>query len=139
MQTRIKTIIGWALSGLFIAFMIFDTVIKLIRLPIVGEKLVGLGYPPEQGFLIGVIEVICLILYVVPRTAVLGAVLMMGVLGGAVASHMRLEHPLFGFTLFGVYMGLFMWGGLWLRDPALRAIFPIPREANDLRGEAPCA
>jgi DoxX-like family len=127
MQTKTKTIAGWALSGLFIAFMIFDTVIKLIRLPVVADTLTGLGYPAHLGFVIGVIEAICLVLYVIPRTAVLGAVLTMGVLGGAVATHLRLEHPLLGFTLFGVYMGLFMWGGLWLRDPALRALFPIRR------------
>jgi hypothetical protein len=127
MQTRTKTIAGWVLTGLFVAFMLFDVGIKLVRLPIVGETLQGLGYPPEQGFLIGVIEAICLVLYVVPRTSVFGAVLMMGVLGGAVASHMRLEHPLLSFTLFGVWMGLFMWGGLWLRDPALRVLFPIRR------------
>lgn len=127
MQTRTKTIAGWVLSGLFIAFMIFDVGIKLARLPVVAETLAGLGYPAHLGFIIGVIEAVCLILYVIPRTAVLGAVLMMGVLGGAVASHMRLEHPLLGFTLFGVYMGLFMWGGLWLRDPSLRALFPFRR------------
>jgi hypothetical protein len=127
MQTKTKTIAGWVLSGLFIAFMIFDVGIKLLRLPVVAETLAGLGYPAYLGFAIGVIEAICLVLYVIPRTAVLGAVLMMGVLGGAVASHLRLEHPLLGFTLFGVYMGLCMWGGLWLRDPALRAIFPLRR------------
>jgi hypothetical protein len=127
MQTKTKSIIGWVLTGLFVAFMLFDVGIKLVRLPIVGETLQGLGYPPEQGFLIGVIEAVCLILYIIPRTSVFGAVLMMGVLGGAVASHMRLEHPLISFTLFGVWMGLFMWGGLWLRDPALRDLFPIRR------------
>jgi len=127
MQTKTKTIAGWVLTGLFTAFMLFDVGIKLVRLPIVGETLAGLGYPPEQGFLIGVIEAICLALYLVPRTSLLGAVLMMGVFGGAIASHMRLEHELFGFTLFGVYLGLMMWGGLWLRDPALRQTFPIRR------------
>jgi hypothetical protein len=127
MQTKTKTIAGWVLTGLFVAFMLFDTGIKLVRLPIVGETLSGLGYPPEQGFLIGVIEAICLVAYLVPRTSLLGAVLFMGVFGGAIASHMRLEHELFGFTLFGVYLGLVMWGGLWLRDPALRALFPYRR------------
>lgn len=127
MQTKAKTILGWVLSALFIAFMIFDVGIKLVLLPAVAETLTGLGYPARLGFAIGVIEAICLVLYVLPRTAVLGAVLMMGVLGGAVASHLRLEHPLLGFTLFGVYMGLFMWGGLWFRAPDLRAVFPVRR------------
>ena len=127
MQTKTKTIAGWTLTGLFVAFMIFDVGIKLVRLPVVGETLAGLGYPPEQGFMIGGIEAICLVLYVIPRTSVLGAVLFMSVMGGAIASHMRLEHELFGYTLFGVYLALFMWGGLWLRDPTLRTIFPIRR------------
>lgn len=118
---------GRGLTGLFTAFMIFDSGIKLVRLPIVGETLAQLGYPPSVGFGIGVIEAACLVLYLIPRTAVLGAVLMMGVLGGAVASHLRLTDPFVSHTLFGVYLGVMMWGGLWLRDARLRAIFPIRR------------
>jgi hypothetical protein len=123
---------GWILTGLFAAFMIFDTVIKLIRLPVVAESLVQLGYPPSVGFGIGVLEAVLLGLYLIPRTSVLGAVLMTGVMGGAVASHLRLGHPWPSHILFGVYLGLFAWGGLWLRQPALRAVFPLGRRA-DLR------
>lgn len=126
-QPRNLTIAGWALSGLFLAFMAFDVTIKLIRLPIVGETMTGLGWPPEMGFIIGVIEAACVILYAVPRTAVLGAVLMTAVLGGAVATHLRIDSPLFSHILFGVYLGLFMWGGLFLRMPDLRDVFPVRR------------
>ena len=94
-----------------------------------------LGYPRGMGFWIGVLETILLVLYVVPRTSVLGAILFMGVFGGAIASHLRVGDPLFSHDLFGVYLGAVMWGGLWLRDPALRAVFPVRRVAPaDRRG-----
>jgi hypothetical protein len=124
-RSRPMTIAGWTLSGLFIAFMVPDVAIKLIRLPIVGETMTQLGYPPAQGFTVGVVEAICLLLYIYPRTAVLGAILFMGVMGGAIASHMRIGDPLVSHTLFGVWLGLVMWGGLWLRDAKLRAVFPV--------------
>jgi len=118
---------GWLVTGLFVLFMAFDIGIKLIRLPVVEETLAQLGYPPGLGFGIGVMELILLALYLYPRTAVLGAALMTGLMGGAIASHLRLQDPLFSHTLFGVYLGLLAWGGLWLRDPRLRALFPIRR------------
>ena len=118
---------GRVLSGLFVAFMLFDVGIKLARSPMVEQTLAQLGYPAGLGFPIGVLEAAILILYVIPRTAVLGAVLMMGVLGGAVATHVRAESPLFSHILFGVYLGLIMWGGLYLRDARLRAVFPVRR------------
>ena len=119
--------VGRALSVLFVLFMIFDAGIKLVRLPVVAETLAALGWPTDLGFPIGVLEAVALILYVVPQTAVLGAVLTTAILGGAVATHLRVGSPLASHVLFGVYMGLFAWGGLWLRDPALRAIFPWRR------------
>jgi hypothetical protein len=118
---------GWVLSGIFILFMIFDVTIKLIRLPVVAETMGQLGWLPGMGFVIGVIEAIILVLYVVPRTSVLGAVLMTAVLGGAVATHLRIGSPLFSHVLFGVYLGLFAWGGLWLRDASLQRLFPLRR------------
>jgi hypothetical protein len=124
---KAMTVAGWALSGLFIAFMVFDTGIKLAQLPIVAETNGALGYPPEAGLTIGVIEAICLALYVIPRTSVLGAILFTGVMGGAIATHLRVESPLVSHTLFGVYLGLFCWGGLWLRDERLRALVPVKR------------
>ena len=121
---------GWALTGLFVAFMLMDVGIKLLRLPIVDETMVALGFQPGVGFWIGVLETILLILYVVPRTSVLGAILFMGVLGGAITAHLRNGDPLFSHDLFGVYLGIIMWSGLWLRDPALRALFPLRRMAG---------
>jgi hypothetical protein len=116
--------VGWTLSGLFIAFMLFDSIIKLIKIEPVVQAFNELGYPDSLARTIGLMELAIAILYAVPRTAVFGAVLAMGVLGGAIASHARLGDPLFSHTLFGVYLGLFAWGGLWLRDARLRALMP---------------
>jgi len=116
---------GRILTALAVLFMIFDIAIKLVDLPVVRDTLVQLGYPPDLGRTIGVIELVCLALYLVPRTSVLGAVLFTGVMGGAIATHMRVGDPLVSHTLFGVYLGAALWGGLWLRDARLRAIFPF--------------
>jgi DoxX-like family len=89
-----------------------------------------LGWPPGYAFFIGLVEFACLVLYLVPRTSVLGAVLMMGLLGGAMATQIRVGSPLFSHILFSLYLGLFMWGGLWLRDSRLRALFPISDAQN---------
>ena len=77
--------------------------------------------------MIGLIELGCLVLYLFPRTTLLGTVLMTGLLGGAMATQIRVGNPLFSHVLFSVYLGLFMWGGLWLRAPWLRAVFPVVR------------
>ena len=100
---------------------------KLLDMPQVRIAMVQLGWPVGLDRLIGVIELACLVLYLVPRTAVLGAILTTGLLGGAIASHLRLNDPLFSHTLFGVYVGLMAWGGLWLRDEPLRAMIPLRR------------
>lgn len=116
---------GRILTALAVLFMAFDIAIKLVDLPVVRDTLVQLGYPPDLGRTIGLIELVCLALYLVPRTSVLGAVLFTGVMGGAIASHMRVGDPLVSHILFGVYLGAALWGGLWLRDARLRAIFPF--------------
>ena len=118
---------GRVLTGLFTAFMIFDCGIKLARMPIVEETGRTLGLPAGSGFGIGVGELILLALYLFPRTSVLGAVLFTGLFGGTVAIHWAHGDPLAGFVLFGVYLGVMAWGGLWLRDPQLRSIFPLRR------------
>ena len=87
----------------------------------------ALSWPTGYVTMIGIIELTCVLLYVFPRTSVFGAVLTMGLLGGAIATQIRAGSPLFSHILFSLYLGLFMWGGLWLRDPALRAIFPWRR------------
>lgn len=122
---RLRQGIGWALTALFTLFMIFDAGIKLLRLDVVAKALAELGYPSDLGFMIGAIEAVLLILYLYPRTAVLGAVLFTGLFGGAIAAHLRIGSPLFTHDLFGIYLGLFAWGGLWLRDEKLRAVFPL--------------
>ena len=125
---KASRVTGLVLSGLFVLFMVFDTTIKLIRLPVVGDTLVGLGWPRNAGFGIGVMELVFVALYIFPRTGVFGAILMTGVLGGAVATHVRIGSPLFSHDLFGVYLGLLMWGGLWLRDARLRTLMPWSAE-----------
>ena len=124
MANKLARWTGYALTGLFVLFMLFDVGIKLMRHPMVEETMRQLGFPAGLGFSIGLIEALCLVLYLVPRTAFLGAVLFMAVFGGAIAVHLRNADPLFSHVLFGVYLGVVMWGGLWLRDPALRAVFP---------------
>jgi DoxX-like protein len=119
--------LGWVLTGLFIAFMIFDAGIKLVVIQPVIDSMTELGYPVEYARLLGVLSLIGTLLYAIPRTSVLGAVLLTAYLGGAVSAHVRIGSPLFSHDLFGVYMGLFAWGGLWLRNAKLRAIFPIIR------------
>ena len=118
---------GLGLTGFFVLFMAFDITIKLARMQAVNVAMTQLGYPLGLGFLIGALELIFVILYLVPRTAVLGAVLLTGIFGGAIASHLRIGSPVFTHDLFGVYLGLFMWGGLWPRDEKLRAVFPWRR------------
>lgn len=96
-------------------------------MPVAEETMAQLGWPPGYAMMIGAIELACVLLYLWPRTSVLGAVLTMGLLGGAMATQLRAGSPLFSHILFSLYLGLFLWGGLWLRDPALRALFPLRR------------
>ena len=118
---------GRVLSGLFVLFMLAASVApKFLMSDMVAEQnMEPLGWPGKYLMLIAAIELGCVILYVIPRTSLLGAVLMTGLLGGAIAANLRVGNPLFSHTLFGIYLGLFMWGGLWLRDASLRTAFPI--------------
>jgi hypothetical protein len=120
---------GRILSGLVILFLIFDGGIKLVPLDVVTETTAQLGYPGSAGFarFLGILTLVCTLLYAYPRTAVLGAILLTGYLGGAIATHVRIGNPLFSHTLFGVYLGLMIWGGLYLRDPRIRALIPFIR------------
>lgn len=117
---------GYVLSGLFVLFMLFDSAIKLVPIAAVPETMAQLGYSTDVGLarFLGILSIICTLLYVFPKTAVLGAVLLTGYLGGAMASQLRVGSPLFTHLFFGLYLGLFMWGGLWLRDARLRALAP---------------
>lgn len=119
---------GRVLTALFALFMLGASVTpKLLQMPVAEETMAQLGWPPGYALMIGVIELVCLALYLLPRTSMLGAVLMMGLLGGAMATQIRAGNPLFSHVLFSLYLGLVMWGGLWLRDPRVRAVFPILR------------
>jgi hypothetical protein len=119
---------GRVMSAIVILFLLFDGGIKLVPLDIVLTTSKELGIPTHLARTLGIMTVGCAILYAIPRTAVLGAVLFTGYLGGAIYVHVLNNSPLFSHTLFGVYLGLLMWGGLWLRDARLRALFPIRRD-----------
>ena len=116
---------GRVISGLLAAFLAFSAVIKFAGHASVAQTLAALGWPADAGLALGILEAAILVLYLIPRTAVLGAVLLTGLLGGAMATHVRADSPLFSHVLFGLYLGLFAWGGLWLRDPRLRALLPF--------------
>jgi hypothetical protein len=117
---------GWTLSGLFAAFMLGASALpKLAGLPLAAETMADLGWPEAPVFWIGAAEAAFTLLFLWRRTALLGAVLMMGILGGAMATQIRADSPLFSHVLFSVYLGAVMWGGLWLREPRLRHLFPF--------------
>ena len=118
-------IAGAACTAVAALFLAFDTVLKVLRLDPAVEGTASLGYPADSVLWIGGIELVCLILYLAPRTAVLGAVLMTGYLGGAVATHVRISSPILTHTVFPVYVALFLWAGLYLREPRLRALAPL--------------
>ena len=128
MQTiATHSVTGRVLSGLAAAFLIFDSIGKLLRVQPVIEGTVSLGYPVSVIIPLGVTLLTCVVVYLVPRTAVLGALLLTGYLGGAVATHVRVGHPLFTHTLFPTYVAALLWGGLLLRDRRLRAFLPFGR------------
>ena len=120
---------GRVLSGLVIMFLLFDGAIKLVPWPVVTETMDRMGYGSSESFArtLGVITIACTVLYAIPPTSILGAILLTGYLGGAMASHVRIDSPLFSHTLFGFYLGLMVWGGLWLRDRSLRTLIPFLR------------
>lgn len=123
MSTRLW--VGRIMTGIPVVFLLFDTVIHLMRIPPVVESFGQLGYPVSLALGIGVLELVCLIFYVIPRTSILGAILLTGYLGGAVASNLRVGNPLFSHVLFPVYVGVLIWGGLFLREDRLRALIPL--------------
>jgi DoxX-like protein len=120
---------GRVISGLVILFLVMDITMKLANLDVVAQASLQLGWDPGKARTLGVILLVCTALYAYPRTAILGATLLTGYLGGAVAAHARLDDPLFTHVLFGVYLGVLAWGGLWLRDPRLRLMFPLRQDA----------
>ena len=120
--------IGWTLSLLFGLFMLGASVApKLAGLPVAQETMAALGWPEAPILLIGLLELLCTALYLYPATSLIGGILMMAILGGAMVTQIRAGSPLATHTFFSLYLGVMMWGGLWLRDPAFRALFPFRR------------
>jgi hypothetical protein len=118
---------GRTLSGLVVAFLVMDASMKIAALSIVTESAPTVGWTGDPGFwrAMGLLLLAITALYAWPRTAVLGAILLTGYLGGAVATHLRMSDPLFSHTLFGVYLGVVLWGGLWFRDARVRNLLPF--------------
>ncbi len=118
--------VGWGMTALFGLFMLGASVApKFMHMEAAVDSLAALGWSEDYLTLIGVIELLCTLLFFIPRTALLGAVLMTGLLGGAMSANIRAESPLFSHTLFSIYLGVFMWVALWLRDEKVRAVFPL--------------
>jgi uncharacterized membrane protein YphA (DoxX/SURF4 family) len=125
-KVRVKTWMGRVMSGLVIAFMLMASVFPKLFLPeLAAESMQQLGWNVKHVLVIAALELVGTLLYAIPRTAALGAVLLTGVLGGAVATHLRIDNPLLSHTLFPLYVGSLMWGGLWLRNARVRALLPL--------------
>jgi hypothetical protein len=114
--------IGRILSGIAVLFLTFDTLIKFSGAKEAVEGTTQLGWQPHHLPILGAIELVCLMLYLVPRTAPLGALLWTGYLGGAIATHLRIDNPLFTHILFPTYVAALIWGGLYLRDARVRNV-----------------
>ena len=126
-SSKTHIIIGRVLSGIAIAFLTFDSVGKLLRVQPVVEGTAELGYPVSVIVPLGIVLLSCVLIYAVPRTSVIGAMLLTGYLGGAVATHVRVSNPLLSHTLFPIYVAVFVWAGLVLRDARLRILLPVGR------------
>ena len=118
---------GRIMGALPVLFLLMDGVMKLIKPAPVVEATVGLGYPEAVILPLGIVLLFCTVLYAIPQTSVLGAILLTGYLGGAVATHVRVGNPLFTHMLVPVYLGVLIWGGLYLRDGRVRELIPIRR------------
>jgi hypothetical protein len=125
--TRSRHRLGIAVSSLPVAFLIFDTSIHLAKIGVVVEAFERVGYPAALARPLGILESVCLLLYMVPRTSILGAVLLTGFLGGAISSHVRIGDPLFSHVLFPAYVAVLLWTGLFLRDDRVRALNPFSK------------
>jgi hypothetical protein len=123
--SKVQLWIGRILTTIAVLFLTFDSVVKLLEVDMVLKGTAELGYPVSVAFKLGVVLAACTVLYVIPRTAAFGALFLTGYLGGAVATHVRVEHPLFSHTLFPIYLAVFIWAGLVLRDRRVRAAFGL--------------
>jgi hypothetical protein len=115
------------MSGIAILFMLLDSIMKLFKPAFVVDSTVSLGYQEHHIFLMGVLGLLSTILYALPRTTILGAVLLTGYFGGVIATQVRLDAPLFSTILFPVYLAVLVWGGLWLRNEQVRKLFSLQK------------
>lgn len=122
---RARISAGNIISAVPVLFLLFDSAIKLMVIDPVVESFGQLGYPVSVSVGIGLLELVCLVLYVIPRTSVLGAIMLTGYLGGAVATHVRVGSPMLTHVLFPIYVAALVWGGLFLREARLRALVPL--------------
>ena len=120
--SRRAVIAGRIITGIIAALLALDAGFKLVAAQSAAAASVQLGFTVEQVFVIGIIGAVCLVLYLIPRVAPLGAVLWTGYLGGAIVTHFRVGNPLLTHTLFPILVAAFIWGGLYLRDPRVRAV-----------------
>ena len=121
-------IAGWVLSGLIALFLVAaSSVPKLLALDVAIEPMEVVGWPLKYLLLIGLIELGCMVLFLIPQTALLGGVLTTALLGGSLAANLRVDNPMFSHTLFSIYLGLAVWLALWLREDRIRAVFPVIR------------
>lgn len=116
---------GFIITGLITLFMLFDAAMKFVAPKPVADAFVRTGWPIDLSFTLGVLLLTSTVLYLIPRTAILGAILLTGYLGGAVATNLRLHNPWFSNTLFPVYFGILVWAALWLRDPRVAELIPL--------------
>jgi hypothetical protein len=136
-STNVRTLgpsaakVGRGLSALAVAFLLFDTAIKFTHVDAVAQSMTQLGIPAGYAPSIGVLELVCLAIYLIPSTALLGVVILTGYLGGAIALHVRVGNPLFSHVLFPTYIAALLWGGLYLREPRLRALLPRRLSSNE--------
>ena len=124
---RLHLWIARVLTTILVLFFLMDATIHILRPAPVVEAMNQLGFPLAFAPVLGVIELVCLALWLLPRSALLGAVLLTGILGGAVAAHARVGDPAFPTVIFPLLIGLMVWGPLYLREPRLRALFPWRR------------
>jgi len=113
---------GRILSGVAVLFLLFDGVIKVMVIVPVVESMARLGWPVRLAPALGILELLLIAVYLIPRTSILGAILLTGYLGGAVATHVRIGDPLFTHALFPIYVAVLLWGGLFLRDDRVRTL-----------------
>lgn len=123
--SKTKLWVSYVMSGLVILFMLMDGIMKFVKPPEVMEGTLALGFAEQHLAVLGTLGLISTLLYAFPRTSILGAILLTGYFGGAVATHVRLNNPLLTHTLFTVYFGILVWGGLWLRNSKLRELLPL--------------